>query len=226
MAYNVQGLQQMSHIKKKNVIQYPRFTKLIIANTMEKYESVPNRLEEDYHTIKDDTLLVNVYTTGKSTRTPNPEVVQKRKRKGKQVAGESSSPKPSLKIRIKQQKVTPTTPLPPSDDQECDEIIESTQLSLALEKRSKVYEEQPNVAEVKEQLLEDDVQKIVKGEDDSGCNDFADTVLLSDEDFDHSISHQPWKIIFDDIIGGKCSKLRNNVVERFIHFLQRILKMI
>ncbi|GKF39475.1 hypothetical protein Tco_0119536 [Tanacetum coccineum] len=31
---------------------------------MEKYESVPKRLEEDYHKIKNDTPLVNVYTTG------------------------------------------------------------------------------------------------------------------------------------------------------------------
>ncbi|GKE95092.1 hypothetical protein Tco_1579947 [Tanacetum coccineum] len=49
--------------QKKNVIQYPRFNKLIIADIMEKYESVPKRIEEDYHTIKDDTPLVSVYTT-------------------------------------------------------------------------------------------------------------------------------------------------------------------
>ncbi|GJU09716.1 hypothetical protein Tco_1132112 [Tanacetum coccineum] len=53
--------------QKKNVIQYPRFTKLIIADIMEKYESVPKRLEEDYHTIKDDTPLVSVYSIGEVT---------------------------------------------------------------------------------------------------------------------------------------------------------------
>ncbi|GJU70429.1 hypothetical protein Tco_1256688 [Tanacetum coccineum] len=61
MIDNVQGLQQMSHIK------YPRFTKLIIADIMEKYESVPKRLEVDYQTIKYDTPLVNVYTTREVT---------------------------------------------------------------------------------------------------------------------------------------------------------------
>ncbi|GJY20267.1 hypothetical protein Tco_0392833 [Tanacetum coccineum] len=63
-------------MQKKNVIQYPCFTKLIIAiaNLMEK--------------------------TPRATTTPNPDVVQK-KRKGKQVAGESSSLKPSLKKRIR-----------------------------------------------------------------------------------------------------------------------------
>ncbi|GJU49586.1 hypothetical protein Tco_1219141 [Tanacetum coccineum] len=49
--------------QKKNVIQYPRFNKLIIVDIIEKYESVPKRIEEDYHTIKDDTPLVSVYTT-------------------------------------------------------------------------------------------------------------------------------------------------------------------
>ncbi|GJX42135.1 hypothetical protein Tco_0257125 [Tanacetum coccineum] len=34
--------------QKKNVIQYPRFTKLIIADIMEKFELVPKRLEKDY----------------------------------------------------------------------------------------------------------------------------------------------------------------------------------
>ncbi|GJW94111.1 hypothetical protein Tco_0173783 [Tanacetum coccineum] len=53
--------------QKKNVIQYPRFTKLIIANIMAKYESIPKRLDEEYHVIKEDTPLVNVYTTGKVT---------------------------------------------------------------------------------------------------------------------------------------------------------------
>ncbi|GJW10591.1 hypothetical protein Tco_1576418 [Tanacetum coccineum] len=45
-----------------------------------------------------------------------------------------------------------------------------------------VYEEQQNVAAVEEKMLDEDVEKIVKGEDDLDGNDFADTVLLTDED--------------------------------------------
>ncbi|GKA28948.1 hypothetical protein Tco_0715193 [Tanacetum coccineum] len=51
--------------QKKDVIQYPRFTKLVIADIMSKFKSVPKRLEEEYHSIKDDTSLVSVYSTGK-----------------------------------------------------------------------------------------------------------------------------------------------------------------
>ncbi|GKB55377.1 hypothetical protein Tco_0906130 [Tanacetum coccineum] len=100
----------------------------------------------------------------------------------KQVAGESSSPKPSLNIRIKQQKSTSTTPLPPSDDEERDDIIEVTQLSLALDKTAKVYEEQRNMAAVEQNTLEEDVEKIVEGEEEYDGTEFADMVLLSDED--------------------------------------------
>ncbi|GKC03455.1 hypothetical protein Tco_0995065 [Tanacetum coccineum] len=32
-----------------------------------KFKSIPKRLKEDYHKIKDDTLLVNVYTTREVT---------------------------------------------------------------------------------------------------------------------------------------------------------------
>ncbi|GKB97875.1 hypothetical protein Tco_0984012, partial [Tanacetum coccineum] len=53
--------------KKKNVIQFPRFTKLIIADLMKKFQSIPSRLEEDYHSIKDDIPLVSVYIMGNVT---------------------------------------------------------------------------------------------------------------------------------------------------------------
>ncbi|GKF26194.1 hypothetical protein Tco_0082088, partial [Tanacetum coccineum] len=48
---------------KKEFIQYPRFIKLIIANLMKKFPYIPQRIEEDYHSIKDDIPLVSVYTT-------------------------------------------------------------------------------------------------------------------------------------------------------------------
>ncbi|GJR49386.1 hypothetical protein Tco_1399907 [Tanacetum coccineum] len=49
--------------KKKDVIQYPRFTKLIIADLIKKFPSIPQILNKDYHSIKDDIPLVSVYST-------------------------------------------------------------------------------------------------------------------------------------------------------------------
>ncbi|GJY19784.1 hypothetical protein Tco_0392350 [Tanacetum coccineum] len=49
--------------KKKEAIQYPRFIKLIIVDLMKKFPNIPQRIDEDYHSIKDDIPLVSVYTT-------------------------------------------------------------------------------------------------------------------------------------------------------------------
>ncbi|GKB09583.1 hypothetical protein Tco_0837895 [Tanacetum coccineum] len=49
------------------VDKYPHFTKLIIADLMKKFPSIPPRFEEDYHSINDDIPLVSVYTTGNVT---------------------------------------------------------------------------------------------------------------------------------------------------------------
>nr|GEV21549.1 DNA-directed DNA polymerase [Tanacetum cinerariifolium] len=46
------------------VMQYPRFTKLIITDLLEKYLSIPKMLNGPYHTVMDDTLLSQMYTTG------------------------------------------------------------------------------------------------------------------------------------------------------------------
>ncbi|GKA45656.1 hypothetical protein Tco_0738452 [Tanacetum coccineum] len=50
--------------QKKEAIQYPRFIKLIVADLMKKFPNIPKRLEEYYHSIKDDVPLVSVYITG------------------------------------------------------------------------------------------------------------------------------------------------------------------
>ncbi|GJV61290.1 hypothetical protein Tco_1467390 [Tanacetum coccineum] len=49
--------------QKKEAIQYPRFIKLIIVYLMKKFLNIPQRIYEDYHSIKDDIPLVSVYTT-------------------------------------------------------------------------------------------------------------------------------------------------------------------
>nr|GEW10905.1 reverse transcriptase domain-containing protein [Tanacetum cinerariifolium] len=96
-------------------------------------------------------------TTPRATRIPNPaDVVQNKKRK--QDTRETSSPKPSLKVRIRQQNPSTTIPSP-SDDRERDQIHEATQLSLALHKTSKVVEEKENVAAVKKKILQGYMEK-------------------------------------------------------------------
>ncbi|GKE21493.1 hypothetical protein Tco_1433005, partial [Tanacetum coccineum] len=132
--------------QKKEVIQYPRFIKLIVADMMKKSPNIPKNHEEDYHSIKDDVPLVSVYTTGnvlvrgmlimdalltaeiretddfKECKTVfmkvNVPMNQSQPVKRKQIAGESSSPQKSLKITIKQKKIVE------KDDDDSEDRIE------------------------------------------------------------------------------------------------------
>nr|GEY92233.1 hypothetical protein [Tanacetum cinerariifolium] len=107
---------------KKDVIQYPHFIKLIIADLIKKFPSISQRLKEDYHSIKDDILLVSIYSTGNvlfqgmrildafltdEIRATDDYAEYETvfvKKKRKQFAGETSSPRNSLKVTINQKK--------------------------------------------------------------------------------------------------------------------------
>ncbi|GJT65892.1 hypothetical protein Tco_1017372 [Tanacetum coccineum] len=165
--------------QKKDVTQYPRVTKFIIVDLIKKFPSIAQRLYENYHSIKDDIPLVSMYTTGnmtlvestqetnripRATRIPTPAAIEKKKRK--QVAGESSTPRKSLKVTIKQKKPS-TAPIPPlSNYREMDEIAEATLRSLTMHKTAIAAEAQENVAKVQENILEEDIAKMVDGEDE------------------------------------------------------------
>nr|GEU78872.1 hypothetical protein [Tanacetum cinerariifolium] len=81
-----------------------------------------------------------------------------------------------------------------------DDIIEATQLSLAEAKNAKVYEEQQNVALVKNKILEEDVEKLVEGDDESSGDEIANTMVLSDEDSDDRIEPGSHKENLEEIV--------------------------
>ncbi|GJX06740.1 hypothetical protein Tco_0194672 [Tanacetum coccineum] len=135
-------------------------SKLIVADLIKKFLDIPKRLQEDYHSIKDDVLLVSVYTMGNvsvrgmlildafltakiretndfkeyetvfmkvdvlmnqpqlvvstqgthritpsAQRTPTVSASPSKSKKMKQIVGESSSPRKSLKVTIKQKQL-------------------------------------------------------------------------------------------------------------------------
>nr|GEZ33715.1 hypothetical protein [Tanacetum cinerariifolium] len=202
--------------QKKDSIQYPCLTKLIIADLMKKFPSISPRLEENYHSIKDDVPLGSVYTTGnvtiqgmlipselltneiratkeykaklRATRTPTPTTKKKRKRK--EVAREFGTLRKSLKVTTKQKKPSATTIPPPSDDRERDEIAEATILSLIMHKTTLVAKAQENVAVVKEKILEEDIEKMIDGEDgDSYASAFPDSKDDEKDDDDEDVDN-------------------------------------
>ncbi|GJV98590.1 retrovirus-related pol polyprotein from transposon TNT 1-94 [Tanacetum coccineum] len=161
--------------QKKEAIQYPRFTKLIIADLMKKFPNIPKRIEEDYHSIKDDVPLVSVYTAGnvsvRGMLIPDAfltaeiretddfkkyETVFMKTKKRKQTAGVSSS----LRKIIKQKKQSTHYIPPPGDDRERDTIAEATFL-------------------IQEKLYEEEIDNMVEGctDEESYASEFADSIL-------------------------------------------------
>ncbi|GJU88339.1 hypothetical protein Tco_1300762 [Tanacetum coccineum] len=89
-----------------------------------------------------------------------------KKKKIKQIDGETSLPRKSLKLTIKQKKASTTPIPPPGDDQEMDDTAEATLLSLTLHKITLASEAKENIAKVQEKLEEEEIEKMVEGEDD------------------------------------------------------------
>ncbi|GJT71124.1 hypothetical protein Tco_1030410 [Tanacetum coccineum] len=195
--------------QKKEAIQYPRFIKLIIADLMKKFPYIPKRLEEDYHSIKDDVLLVSVYTmenvlvrgmlisnalltaeiretddfnenTTRAPRAPTISASPQETKKRKQTAGESSSRR--IIIKKKKQSIPSIPPL--GDDRERNEMAEATILSLTLHKTTLESEAKENVAKVQEMLAQEEIDKLVDGEEDeeSSASAFTDIVLNDNDD--------------------------------------------
>ncbi|GKC55674.1 hypothetical protein Tco_1083272 [Tanacetum coccineum] len=203
-------------------------THLIINDLMKKFPNIRKRLEEDYHSIKDDVPLVSVYTTGnvlvrgmlipdalltadiretddfkeyktvfmrretvvstqgtnrntpRAPRIPTVSTSPHEMKKRKQTTGESSS----RRITIKRKKQsTPSIP-PPRDNRERDEMAEATILSLTLHKTALDAKAKENITKVQEMLAQEEIDKLVDGDDDeeSFASAFVDTVLNDPDD--------------------------------------------
>ncbi|GKD81159.1 hypothetical protein Tco_1347998 [Tanacetum coccineum] len=167
--------------QKKESIQYPRFIKLIIADLMKKFPNIPKRLEEEYHSIKDDVPLLRTNrNTPRAPKTPTVFASPQESKKRKQTARESSS----RRVIIKNKKPnTPSIP-PPGDDRERDEMAKATILSLTLHKTALDAEAKENITKVQEILEQEEIDKLVDGDEDedSYASAFANSVINNDDD--------------------------------------------
>ncbi|GJY03305.1 hypothetical protein Tco_0369245 [Tanacetum coccineum] len=173
--------------QKKDLIPYPHFTKLIITDLMRKFPSISPRLEEDYHSIKDDVPLGSMYTTGnvmvRGMLSPSKLLTDEICATKEYKAYEEKFVRESLKVTIKQKKPSTTPIPPPSDDRKQDELAEATILSLTMHKTTLAAEAQENVAIVKEKILEEDIDNMIDGEDENSyASAFAASLFQDEED--------------------------------------------
>ncbi|GJV50034.1 hypothetical protein Tco_1440246 [Tanacetum coccineum] len=168
-----------------SVLASPNSSLLISWRSLNPF---PRDLKEDYHSIKDDTPLVSVYTTRNvivremliaddllNDAIRDTQAYKDYKKEFVRVNVPTIQPQPVESTQgtngIPRATRTPnptdvkpftTSPPPPSDDRERDEIYEATQLSL---------------------VLKEDVERIVEGEDEeSDVIKFFDSVFVVEED--------------------------------------------
>ncbi|GKE42641.1 hypothetical protein Tco_1469925 [Tanacetum coccineum] len=204
MACNVSWKSKLSTINEENVL-----LKTQVDFIVKERESIKLEYQKLFNSIKatrtqhqkelDDIPLVSVYTTGnvlvRGMQILNEFLTEEIRatdnykeyeigKKRKQRARETISPRKPLKATIRQKKQsTPLIP-PLGDDQERDEVAEATILSLTLHKIALAAEAQENIAKVQEKLDEEEIEKMVEGDEDeeSYASEFADSMINDDVD--------------------------------------------
>ncbi|GJZ38134.1 hypothetical protein Tco_0584325 [Tanacetum coccineum] len=118
------------------------------------------QLEEDYHSIKDDIPL----SSGEEEEAK---------------CWRDEFTKKSLKVTIRKKKQITTPIPPPGDDIERDEMAEATHLSLTLHKTTLAAKAKENIAKVQEKLDEEEIERMVEGDDDdeSDSSEFANSMF-------------------------------------------------
>ncbi|GJW14642.1 hypothetical protein Tco_0018775 [Tanacetum coccineum] len=140
-------------------------------------------LEDDYHSIKDDIPLIRATNDYKEY-----EMV-------------------FINVDV---SMNQPQPIVSTQGTHRDEIAEATLLSLALHKTSIAAKAQENVAKVQEKLAKEEIEKMLKGEEDdeSYASEFADSMLNDDVDDSgtriESRSHKENpKVVVDDDVNDK-----------------------
>ncbi|GKB51958.1 hypothetical protein Tco_0902711 [Tanacetum coccineum] len=174
----------MNNVRQtKEAIQYPRFIKLILADLMKKFLEIPQRIKEDYHSIKDDIPLVSVYTTG-DVRVRGMLILDAFLTKEIHTTNEFKKYETVfMNVDVPMNQLQPIE-RERERERERDAIAEATLLSLALHKTTLAAEAQENVAKVQEKLDKDEIEKMVEGEEyeESYASAFTDSVFNDDVD--------------------------------------------
>ncbi|GJX95764.1 hypothetical protein Tco_0351562 [Tanacetum coccineum] len=166
-----------------------RSTLKLPMETLENLFIAP-RLKKEYHSIKDDTPLVSVYTAENVTV------------RGMMISDalltdairdtDDYKEYKTVFVTIKKKKKNTTPIPPPSDDQERDDIAEVTLLSLTLHKTVVAAEAKENVVKVKERLEEEEIEKMIEGDNDElDSSDFVDSMLNENDDDDSDTRIEP-----------------------------------
>ncbi|GKF61470.1 hypothetical protein Tco_0181524, partial [Tanacetum coccineum] len=110
-------------------------------------------------------------------RSPKPQR-SSQKKKGK-VIEESSELRKPLRIKLTTKRPDPIIPVPTYSEVEYDQLTEAQQVSIAATVNAKELEEKENVATVEKAIMAEEVNKLVKGDEEK--ESFIDYLLINQE---------------------------------------------
>ncbi|GKF25941.1 hypothetical protein Tco_0081835, partial [Tanacetum coccineum] len=122
---------------------------------------------------------------------------------------------------VDKQKAKPSSIPPLSDDRERDKIAKATILSLTIHKTTLADEAQENVDKVQDKLAEEEIEKMVEGEEDeeSYASEFSNSMFNDDADDSGTriepVSHKENpEVVGDDVVTEKKDEETNDNVEK------------
>nr|GEW66729.1 hypothetical protein [Tanacetum cinerariifolium] len=173
----------LEHLSK--LIPYPRFTKIILSHYMTTYPKISRRVRDKYHNLKDDEMVKSIFNSGKNKAGVGMKIMSwmitdemKHTENyqmydavlGVDVPTTQSQP---IELCIPSRRSTRLTTLTPiSTTANAEDIIlqDTIQLSIVEQKSHDELKAKQNLEKVKDHLIVEEIEKLVKEMDNVGVN--------------------------------------------------------
>ncbi|GJZ69198.1 hypothetical protein Tco_0632748 [Tanacetum coccineum] len=174
------------------LIPYPRFTKIIIDHILTEHLDIPKRLNEPYYRVENDEVVKSIFNSGKrkglGMRIPKWLLTEeiKQTKHYKVYVGELNIEVPmTLSQPIESMQETLSTsgaPMPPNPQEQQARSIED-------------YEAQQAVKNVDEHLMDEDIENIVEGDEETDADKFVEDLLnkVEEESAEAELKRKKWK---------------------------------
>nr|GEZ15116.1 hypothetical protein [Tanacetum cinerariifolium] len=158
------------------VIPYPKFIKIIVDHFMNENSEIPKRLHENYHRVSYDEIVKSIFNSGKNKEILGmriPEWMLTKEMKLTRHYQLYSQPIESTHGM----HMTPSALRPPN-------LVEhqATQVSIVIARSLEDLKAQENVKTVEENLVDEEIKKIVEVSDNVDEDEFMDKKFNSQED--------------------------------------------
>ncbi|GJY38696.1 hypothetical protein Tco_0425060 [Tanacetum coccineum] len=189
----------MHHAK---VIPYPRFTKIIVDYYMTKHADISQRIHDNYHRVKNDDLVKNIFNSGKNKDGAGMNIPDWMLTADMKLTDHYKMHNAIFRVDvpttqsqpIKSTQGTHRTPSPPRSPNPINTEGESTveidvtnlhetiQISIATQRSLQDFKAKQNVEMVQEHIVDEELEKLLDGNDNVNVDEFMNDIFNNQED--------------------------------------------